>query len=185
MKWIYFACLVLIVLPGCNFKEREKAIQEKENALALKEQQLNDRELALQLAEGEFAKKQLVDTLHTDSLFMVDNNILGQWNTKMICTQTTCSGSAIGDTKVETWTFYYENNQIVAKATSGEKLVRIYTGKVFNNAMELVENIESTLNEPTTKIVVRLKKQNERLLEGQREILRPDCKIVYSLQLTR
>ncbi len=185
MKWILFAAIALAVLPGCDFKEREKALQQKEEELTTREQKLKDKELALQLAESEFEKKQQFDSTHADSIFIYQNNILGEWNAKMVATQTTCTGSAIGDTKIETWTFYYENNQVVVRATVSGKLIRIYTGKVVNNAIELEENIEALNNEPATKIAVRLKKQNESTLEGQREILRPNCKIVYSLQLTR
>ncbi len=185
MKWMHFALVTLCCCSGCDYKAQEKALKDKEAVLIIKEQQLNERELLLRQAEGAFEQKQKIDSSDTDSVFLIQNNILGSWNTRMICTQATCTGSAIGDTKNEVWTFVYNNNLVLVKASAGDKLIRIYTGKVVNNTIELVENIEPTADEPATKIAVRLKIQNERALDGQREILRPDCKIVYSLQLSR
>jgi len=43
----------------------------------------------------------------------------------MRCTETNCSGSAVGDTKNEQWEIGYQNGGIVAQAFSGNKLVRV------------------------------------------------------------
>ena len=104
----------------------------------------------------------------------------------MVCTETTCPGSAVGDSKTETWDIQYINNKVIAKAQSGEQLVRVYTGIYTGNTLELVENNESTGTQPATKMVVQLRIVNPRSMEGQREIIREgNCKILYSLQLTK
>jgi hypothetical protein len=185
MKWILFLCLAVPVFAGCDIKERERAVEKKEAELALRESLLREKELALTEAETRLAQKQKMDSTQADSMYVYNNNILGEWNAKMVCTQTTCSGSAIGDTKLEKWTIYFENSQIVARVAVDDKITRVYIGKALNNTMELSENVEPSNTEPATRIVIRLKKQNEKTLDGQREIIRPNCKIVYSLQLTR
>lgn len=185
MKWITLLLIAAFIAPGCDFKQREKAIKMKEEALQMKEQELNEREHTIQMAEADLAKKQQPDTTKRDSSFLYTQAIVGTWQVRMVCMQTTCDGSAIGDTKIEAWTFSYENNQVVARAMANDKLVRIYTGKVLNDGLELIENIESSPSEPATKIVVRVKKTNEKTMEGQREIVRVGCRILYALQLNK
>ncbi|HVK96300.1 MAG TPA: hypothetical protein VM368_00715, partial [Flavisolibacter sp.] len=112
--------------------------------------------------------------------------LVGRWTAQMVCTETTCPGSAVGDSKTETWDIQYINNKVIAKAQSGEQLVRVYTGIYTGNTLELVENNESTGTQPATKMVVQLRIVNPRSMEGQREIIREgNCKILYSLQLTK
>jgi hypothetical protein len=184
-RWILILFIVSSLFAGCDIQERERAVQKKDQELAVKEQQLKDRELALQKAEAAFALKQQLDSTHADSLFVYQQNIAGTWSTSMTCTETTCSGSAVGDIKKEVWTFLYEQSRIVAKATVDENVARIYTGQVVNNGIELVQTIEPTTTGSAATIRVRIKKVNDNTMEGEREIIREGCKIVYSLQLTR
>jgi hypothetical protein len=184
-RWTIYCFVGLVIFPACNITERERAVEKKEQELAFKEQQLNVRELALQQAEAAFAARQHVDSSFADSVYLYQQNIAGAWATKMTCTETTCPGSAVGDTKNETWTFSFENNKITARASVAENIARVYTGKVVNDGLELVENIDSTATAPATKLLVSIKKQDDKLMEGQRQIIRADCRIVYSLQLSR
>ena len=57
MKWITLLFVMAFAAPGCNFKQREKAIKQKEEALEMKEQELNDREHTIQLAEADLQKR--------------------------------------------------------------------------------------------------------------------------------
>lgn len=180
--------LVLIVTcSGCDFRERENAIRQKEAALAQKEQELTVREKTLQLREDMLLKKQQqMDSVAKDTALIFDPGIVGKWNVKMTCTETTCPGSAIGDTKSETWDFSYQANSIVVKAKTGEKLERIYTGTYKNDIIQLNENVDVPTSEPVTKIIVKLTKSSPTAMEGQREIIREGtCKIVYALQLSK
>jgi hypothetical protein len=59
----------------------------------------------------------------------------------MTCTETTCPGSAIGDTKTETWDISYQNNVLLAKANVGDKLTRVYTGTYDGTNLVLIEDV--------------------------------------------
>ena len=161
-------------------------VQIKEKELAQKEQELITREEALRLKEATLVKKQQqVDSTRTDSA-AINANLTGLWNVRMVCVETTCSGSAIGDTKTETWDISYQNNQVVAKAMTDNTVIRTYEGTYQDDLLELRDKIEVSSNTPATEIVVRLTPQNENFLEGQRQIIRSgDCRIVYSLQLEK
>ncbi|QNF33574.1 hypothetical protein HUW51_12895 [Adhaeribacter swui] len=186
MKQILFlSFLLLIVLSGCGMQEREKLVKNKEKELARKEQELITREEALRLKEESLAKKQQkLDSTQLDSAFY-NPSITGSWNVRMVCVETNCTGSAIGDTKNEIWDISYQNDRVIAKAMTDNTVVRTYEGTYNNNLLELRDNIEVSPNTPATEIVVRLTLLNN-TLEGQRQIIRSgDCRIVYSMQLDK
>jgi hypothetical protein len=104
----------------------------------------------------------------------------------MRCTETTCSGSAVGDTKNEQWEISYENNGIVAKAFSENKLVRVYTGSNNEGIVELSTEPDNPDLSKSTRMIVRLQSIKENEISGLREILRPDnCHIIYALELKK
>jgi hypothetical protein len=158
-------------------KEQELILREK--TLAIKEDDLLKREQKLDTA--------LVDTAFiVDTTFINDAKLVGLWSAKMICTETTCAGSAVGDTKSETWDFSYQNSHLIVKAIADEKLVRIYTGGLTKNGIELTEDVGNRSTAPISKFLVRLNLVNESSMQGKREIIRnDDCKIVFDLQLTK
>ena len=188
MRWLFgLLFLIPFLFSGCGIRERETSVEKKETELAQKEQELDAKEKELQLKEAELIKRtQWLDSTEQDTAAMFNPQLLGQWNARMTCTETTCSGSAVGDTKTEAWELTYQNEHIIARAMSGENMVRVYTGTYKNNLLELTENVELSPSTPATKILVRLSPVNETTLEGQIEIIRTgDCKITYALQLTK
>lgn len=194
MRWIFYLPLVLIfICAGCGLQEREASVQKREAELARKEQALVVREKTLQLREEEIMNReqQLQKAEKTDSIAQNPADIFnpaltGKWSARMICTETTCPGSAVGDTKTETWEISYQNQRVIAKAMTGENLIRVYTGTYQNNLLELTENVELSPAAPATQMVVRLTLLNPTTMEGQREIIRTgDCRIVYALQLNK
>jgi hypothetical protein len=191
-------CLFLVALfiTSCDLRSRQEAVDKKETQLAEWEQELNLREKTLNLKENELRQRQHVldsvqltgkaDSTRPDSAAIYNANIIGLWSVKMVCTETTCSGSAVGDTKSETWDFYYANDHLIARAMAGDNLVRIYTGMLTGTTIALNEVVENTGVTPSTKLLVNLTVKGDKLMEGKREIVRiNECKIVYDLQLSK
>jgi len=191
MKCITFCCCVLLFLfPGCSMREREKELEEKINVLNQKEQELLLKEKSLQLKEHELAKKaKVLDstlTSQNDSVAARNPHMVGTWNVKMHCTETTCSGSAVGDVKTEQWEIAYQDNAIIAKAMAGNTLLRTYTGNSSGNTMLLTARSEDTSVRKLTTINVRIIASHANEMEGQREITRADdCRILYALEMKR
>jgi hypothetical protein len=181
--------MVVLFCSGCGLRAREEAVQKKEDELAQREQQLSLREKSLALREEEVLElKQKLDSVKTktDTALVYNQQLIGEWNVKMTCTETTCPGSAVGDTKTETWNIGYDSSFIVAKAIASDKLVRVYTGSYDGNMLTLTENITDAPTEPATKMTIRLTLTGNDTMEGQREIVREnDCRIIYSLQLSK
>ena len=180
---------VVLLCAGCDLKAREEALQKKEAEYAQREQQLSLREKSLQIREEELQQlKQKLDSVKTktDTALVYNQQLIGEWNVKMTCTETTCPGSAVGDTKTETWNINYENNLIVAKAIASDKLVRVYTGSYDGTNLTLSEDVANTPSEPATKMTIRLSMTDEIQWKVKEIIVREnDCRIVYSLQLSK
>jgi len=192
MKWLsVFLLLSFLFCSGCDLRKREDELQKKETAINQKEQELLLKEKTLQLKETELMQRELkldsvknTDTVQkADSTHLYNPLLIGTWSVKMTCTETTCEGSAVGDTKTEQWNISYQGNTIIAKAMANDKLVRVYTGFFTGNTVELVEDRKIIPLQPATKMAVRLQVINEKSMDGQREIARDnECKVVYAIQ---
>ncbi|MGV3503559.1 MAG: hypothetical protein ACO1O1_07610 [Adhaeribacter sp.] len=183
---ISFFLLALFCFSGCGMQQREKAVKEKEIALNQKEQELVQREEALRLREEALLSKHRQDSTQQDSTQVLNAKLTGRWEVRMVCRETTCPGSAIGDTKSELWDISYQNGRVVATAIENNLVVRTYSGNFKNNVLELTETVLRSSESPATQMVVQLKPVNETTLEGQREIIRlGDCRIVYDLELRK
>ena len=183
-----FAVAVFFLLQSCDHRSREEALQKREARLNEKEQELLLKERSLQLKEIEIAKKQqsLDSLVVTDTLAKYNPALVGNWNVTMTCSETTCAGSAVGDTKTEAWEILYQNKNVIAKARVNDELVRVYSGIYTGNTLELAEMLTDSLP-ATTKIIARLQLVDDTRLQGQREIERKaeNCRIVYRMEMNK
>ena len=188
MKWFAISLLIIFSLgSGCDLRSREEDLLKKEAALNQKEQELLLKEKTLQIKEQELLKRQLTidSTQTTDTGNFYNPAIVGIWSVKMTCTETTCTGSAVGDIKTEQWNISYEANAIIAKAMSDDKLVRTYTGVPKGDVIELAEAHQNVISQLPTRMIVRLRLTGATTIEGQREIIRNNCKVTYALQMEK
>lgn len=186
MGRIFLAVLLCSCLfVSCDIKKREKELETKQLSLQQKEQELILREQALELKEEEFRKQDSIKMVK-DTLWGTYPNLPGTWFVKMVCTETTCSGSAVGDTKTENWEISIQNNMVMAGAVDNGKLNRIYSGGFYNDRLEITSENTDLETRQNIKIVVRLKQTREGNMKGTREIIRQDdCHIVYDLELRK
>ncbi|HEX8677894.1 MAG TPA: hypothetical protein VF700_11770, partial [Segetibacter sp.] len=165
-----------------NHKEQELLLKEK--SLHLKEEDLARREKLLESS----SKKSVADSsaVTVDSLAVLHPELAGTWNVTMRCTETSCAGSAVGDTKNEQCVISYKDNTVIANAISDNKIVRVYAGSSNDNSIELSTQPDTANPEQKTKMVVRLQVTKENEMAGQREIIHAEgCRIVYSLDLKK
>ena len=190
MRFCFLFLIMAVLTSGCGLKERQLELEKRIKQVNQKEHELELREKALQLKEEELSRKEkLFDSTSknpVDSLFLVHPQIAGKWNVTMRCTETTCPGSAVGDTKNEQWEISYGDKKIVARAFSDNKLVRVYSGSYAGSIIELSTEPDTTDPLLQTRMIVRIQEIKENELRGQREIIRPDnCHIIYSLELKK
>jgi hypothetical protein len=192
MKWLLLFTVSLIVFPGCTLQQREKELNRRSEELKRWEQQLVLKETALSLKEDDLNKRerQMDSTFRnvpsSDSANQYDTLITGFWNVRMYCTETSCAGSAIGDTKVEQWEISYQDGSVIAKAMSDNMITRIYIGTYQHDMLRLTSSHEELPSKKVTNMLVRLQIRKPGEMEGQREIQRPEnCRIIYGLELRK
>jgi hypothetical protein len=187
---IIFSVLCISIFSGCSLRQREieldkklAEVNEKEQQLSLKEQSLDFREQ--QLSDREKKLDSTTRKIANDSLYILYPKLPGVWNVKMQCTETNCAGSAVGDIKNEQWEFKFQDNAVLASATSNNQLVRIYSGEFVNNSLRLAVQQDSS-DTQSARILVRLQQTKDNEITGEREIIQPSgCRILYSLQLKK
>lgn len=180
--------LFVLFLPACDVRVREEAIRQKDSVLNKREADLVVRERALAEAEAKLRKtKRKIDSVsRTDSSAYYQPLLAGDWLVKMTCTETTCSISAIGDTRTEQWALSYRGYQLLARATVKNNFIRSYQGFVFENRLELDEQKDSTRESQGVTMKVRLQLSDSTSLTGEREIVHENnCRVVYALQLKK
>lgn len=185
MKLTPILCVfLLLICAGCGFEDREKSLNAREEQLSQKRQELLLWEQRLTIRERDLdARKLMLDSNDKTIDTAMGNNaaVIGKWVIKMQCTETSCDGSAIGDSITEHWEVTSNDNQVVAKVYAGQKLSRIYNGFYRQNTLVLVDDKSPT--ESLIRIVLRVTPGSS--MEGTREIVQKNCKIVYSLTAKR
>ena len=181
-RWTLFLAVFLGALQSCGYQEKEAQLVKRERQIAEKQQALVQWEQRLTLMEKQLLekeKKQLRDsTAVIDSLLA--QPVTGKWIIKMRCTETSCSGSAIGDAKTEIWEIAYSNRAIIINAFAGNKLSRIYNGSFFDNRLEAANG------QPGSESVMRVRLElKDGKMEGIREVERTDCQTRYTLTAER
>lgn len=187
MKWI-FLITGIIVFSGCSLRQREIELEKKSNDLRQREQELSMKEQSLQFKKEELDNREkLLDSttrVVNDSLFLEHQKLPGTWMVEMQCTETSCPGSAVGDTKNEIWDFKFQNDIVIVSSIANKQVTWIYTGTFIGNMLRL--SVSQDTLENSAKIIVRLQQFKEKEMTGEREIIQPNgCRILYSLRLKK
>lgn len=158
-----------------QLREQKQELILKANQLALKEKQLNDKEKHLDSA-----------LTIQDSVAVLFPKLAGNWNVNMVCSQATCAGSAIGDTKNEQWVFSLQGSSIIAQAYAKKVLSRVYVGKYVGGLLQLTAQTADSATESAVQINVFLRPVGDSTnMNGKRNITRPDCQIVYNMNMKK
>jgi hypothetical protein len=189
LKTLSFLLLTTFLCSGCGLRAREDDLQKREVVLAEKEQQLLLKEKELAAKEEQLVQlEKHIDSVKVgiDTATHYNEQLIGLWSVRMTCTETSCAGSAVGDTKNENWDFSFQDNTLIAKAMNGTELIRTYTGSMTDNNIMLEEDVPASQSTPATHMQIRLTWADGKNMEGQREIIREnDCRLVYRLQMTK
>lgn len=191
---LFVFCCILLFLPACNLGGTEASLKKKEDSLSKKEQELLLREQALALREAELNRQQMAidsvrlpaDSSASDTTIIINPALTGTWDIQMTCTETTCPNSAVGDTRKEIWEMAYQGKNLMVKAMVGGKLVRVYSGQLRGDAIELMDAQQAQAT-TDAHFTTRIQLVSGKRLQGQREItnLAESCRIVYALELNK
>ncbi len=180
MKWI-FIVIGFVFITGCDFQKRQADLDKKMN-------ELNQREAVLSLKEQQLREKEKIldSTTHVvnDSLLRSHKKMEGGWRVDMLCTQTNCAGSAVGDVKTEYWNITVAGNDVTVNARSNRALSKRYTGSFAGNLLTLTADQDTA--EVYAMIEVHLQQSTDKEMDGERVVTQASgCQILYSLSLKR
>jgi hypothetical protein len=173
------------MVTGCTGEQDKKRLDDRERSIKRRESEIGLREQRLKASEKLLMTRKLqLDSAYKlkDSIGVYNEKIVGAWKVTMQCTETTCTGYAVGDTKTEQWNITYENNRVVVKAYVKKKLIRTYNGLFSNNAIQL------TADQPELKIhmdvVLAPEGGRDELMTGHRTINKEEneCRTVFGLK---
>jgi len=177
-----FIIILGITLQSCGLNEREKNLKKQQLEINQKEQQLLVWEQRLKLREQELDNaKHVLESAQMQIDTAINPLLVGKWIVKMTCAETSCDGSAIGDTKTEQWDIQYSGKNLVVNAYSGLVLVRVYTGSYQNKVLRIVDEKPNS----QALITANINFINGNKMDGLREISQKDCKIIYQLNMDR
>lgn len=104
MKWI-FLLLGIMIFSGCDLRHREVEVKKKLEEISRREQELSIKEQMLSIKEQELSEKQKIldstTNIVNDSILREHLKIQGLWRVDMLCTETNCAGSAVGDVRLK------------------------------------------------------------------------------------
>lgn len=179
--------LLLFCFYSCGFEERRKQLDEREQALNLREQAVMLKEKEVKIKEDSLlkfaAKMDSAGHLPVIAGIPLPDSLAGNWNVAMICTQTNCSGFAVGDIRKETWLIAGNGTAVTVRAMQGDKLIRVYTGIFTGNDLKLATP-ESESAQPSASMKVALKVDQRNKMSGQRLITQADgCETTFKIDL--
>jgi asparagine N-glycosylation enzyme membrane subunit Stt3 len=176
--------LFSLILIGCDDKEKSEMLAKREQELLEKEKIFAKKELdyknLLRMRDSIFAKK--------DSQIVVQQwpaDIVGDWNGKVICTESNCSDYVIGDQRTDVWQFSSDSIQLVSKIINNNNLVRVYNAKMSNGDVNLTYRSDST-SQKKVEMNVLLNEFGDKKIRGVRTItVDNNCTAKFSVELTR
>jgi len=163
-----------------QLKLRELKVTQKEEELKIFEQKLISRDIGLS------SREELLDSLEhiSDTTGIYNSKLIGNWTAIMKCTETSCEGSALGDTKTERWNIAYHNKRVVIKAMSNNTITRVYIGVYTETGLSLQSRQQE--GDVLNSMNIQLKQISDEKMEGIREINQGgNCKIIYSVGLSK
>jgi hypothetical protein len=176
--------LLSLFLLNCDNKD-------KTNDLALREQQLLEKEKSFAQKEAEYQsllkmRDSIFNKQHSDSIKIIKwpDEIAGSWTGKVICTESNCSDYVVGDQRTDTWEFASDSIQLFTKIINNNNLIRLYSGKFENNEVKLNFKTDSTAKKQVDMNVL-LNDISDTKMKGVRTIAVDNCMAKFSVELVR
>lgn len=138
MHKIFTAFCCLLALASCRDEARERALAEREQSLAEKEKQFAlkdaDYRSLLRWRDSLLAS---ADTAGAIPVTAWPADVLGRWNSKTVCRESSCSEYVVGDQRSGAWEFSEDSTGLFTKVYDRNNLVRVYTGTFDSSAIRL------------------------------------------------
>ncbi len=188
----FFFCLVMLaclVFASCQqnngaqtLDEREALLDEREQALLAKEDdyrslvKMRDSLLNVQQDTGQIANVAAAANW-TDSL-------LGNWDSRLLCTSTSCKSYVIGDQRTEQWQFLKDSTGFYLAVEGKSSGTKRYDCELTANVGEL-RLVSAERDVMAAQNLLTFSSIGSTTIRGQQRTTGHDnCKLIFSVQLT-
>ncbi len=138
MNKVLTAIFCLFTLTSCRDEARERALAEREASLAEKEQQFALKEADYKaLLRWRDSILTAADTAGLIPVTAWPADVLGRWNSKTVCKESSCSEYVVGDQRSAAWEFTADSSGLFTKVYDRNALVRVYAGSFDSTAIRL------------------------------------------------
>ncbi|WLD24199.1 hypothetical protein NU10_02025 [Flavobacterium dauae] len=169
-----------------QLKEREKALQIRIDSFAAKE---NDYKALLRMKDSIAVLdsiKKLTDSINLTAVKPWADSLAGKWSGRIICTESNCTDYVIGDQRVNTWDFANDTLKLYANLLNNKnEIVRTYDAAFKGNDIIL-----SHITDPSVAKNVQIRTilnniQKDKLTGTYTIVKENDCIAKFSIELTR
>jgi hypothetical protein len=176
--------LMTLMLSACCSNEKEQELITREQALLEKEKMFaaKDAEYQILLRMRDSILSSIKDT---PAVYMLPETIVGQWSSKVVCTESGCPDYVIGDQRTDIWEFINDSTRIIVKNINNNNVIRVYSGTYDGNLIHLAFKTDSTA-EKQVEMNVWLNDIKESKIRGVRNVVIDNkCTAKFSVDLDR
>lgn len=181
----YFIALALCMgLLSCQDSEKEKMLEQREAALKEKERAFGKKEADYQLLlkwRDSLMQKRSDTTL----VRRWPQELLGEWNSRIVCKASNCSDYVIGDTRNDIWEFTQDSTRLYVNVRDRKRLVRVYRARYNNQQIQLFFATDSTAKKQVEMQVVLDEISGSRLRGTRTVTLGGNCSASFDVTLTK
>lgn len=188
--YIVFSVFAVFLWSSCTQGDRQQAIEERERAVALREEQIatseTDYQDLLQMRDSlAAARERLSDSVSADRHW--PEMLQGDWNSRMVCRVPGCATYVIGDQRNELWRFQVDTTGTAyVLVISNDTELRRFRGSYDGHQVTL-----SLVTDSATATDVRFHRRalldniGTRLVKGTQYMVdHNNCETVFSVELT-
>jgi hypothetical protein len=176
--------LVAMLFSACRSNENEQQLILREQALLEKEKQFAGKEAEYQILL-KMRDSILSSIKDTPALFMLPETIVGQWSSKVVCTESGCPDYVIGDQRTDIWEFINDSTQIIVKNINNNNLIRVYSGTYDGTHINLSFKTDSSATKHV-EMQVLLNDIKDNKIRGVRSVVVDNkCTAKFSVDLDR
>lgn len=181
----YFIALVFCLgLLSCENNQKEKILEQREAALKEKERAFGEKEADYQLLL-QWRDSVMQQRADTTVIHRWPQELIGQWNSRIVCKASNCSDYVIGDTRNDIWEFTQDSSRLYVNVRDRNRLVRVYRARYENQQIQLFYATDSTAKKQVEMQVV-LDEISANRLRGRRTVsLGGNCSATFDVTLTK
>ncbi|TYR36232.1 hypothetical protein FXV77_09975 [Sphingobacterium phlebotomi] len=186
----YLTYLVIILLVSCGQDSGKQALADREKALEKREQNMASIEeeyhTLLKMRDSLRASESIPlegDTASSHEPW--PDNVLGEWNNRMVCRASRCANYVVGDQRHEVWRFYSDSIGSYVQVVNNDEHTRIFKGQQNGNEITLHVLADTNMTKNSVTRRAQLDDITPSVMRGTLVLTgKNNCETVFSVELT-